>query len=232
MVKNPRISNLVKGLFAFFFFLFIQYYIADILTLFHVDVASLSAGAKTAISFGIDILLMVVMFIIYRQELKEDFEKMKEHHKTYFSTCFKYWIYALITMVISNYLILIFSGSELPNNEEAIRQMFTVSPIYTFLSAVFYAPFVEELVFRKSLRNIFNNDILFVLFSGLIFGGMHIIGNFSSLTDLLYIIPYGAPGVFFAMMLIKTDNIFTSMGFHFMHNGILMSLQFILLIFG
>ena len=68
--------------------------------------------------------------------------------------------------------------------------------------------------------------------SGLIFGCMHVLGSAETLTDLLYIIPYGIPGCAFAYILCKTDNIFVSMGFHFLHNGLLVALQFILLIFG
>ena len=52
--------------------------------------------------------------------------------------------------------------------------------------------------------------------------------SISTTLDLFYIIPYSALGVVFALMLYKTDNIFVSMGFHFMHNGILMAIQLML----
>ena len=68
--------------------------------------------------------------------------------------------------------------------------------------------------------------------SGLIFGGLHVIGNVNSIIDLLYLIPYCVPGFAFAYMLSKTNNIFVPMGFHFLHNGVTMSLQVILLILG
>ena len=57
---------------------------------------------------------------------------------------------------------------------------------------------------------------------------MHIFGNVSNLYDVLYIIPYSIPGFIFAYIYTESDNIFSSMGLHFMHNLILISLQFII----
>jgi membrane protease YdiL (CAAX protease family) len=68
--------------------------------------------------------------------------------------------------------------------------------------------------------------------SAFVFGGLHVFSSAETLIDLLYIIPYGAPGFVFAYMLSKTDNIFVPMGFHFMHNGILVALQILLLLVG
>lgn len=134
--------------------------------------------------------------------------------------------------MISNLIIKLFIDSNLPNNEQTIRDIFGISPIYIFFSAVIYAPIVEELVFRYSFKKIFSNKWIFIILSGLIFGGMHVFNNFENLTDLLYIIPYSAPGIVFAYMLEKSDNVFVPISFHFIHNGILISLQFFLLIFG
>ena len=95
-----------------------------------------------------------------------------------------------------------------------------------------FAPVVEELVFRLSLKKIFSNKWVFVILSGLVFGSMHVFNDFHTFSDLLYIIPYSTPGIAFALMLKDSDNILVPMFFHFLHNGILISLQFILLLFG
>lgn len=78
----------------------------------------------------------------------------------------------------------------------------------------------------------FTTDWLFILMSGLVFGSLHVLNSTNSLAELLYLIPYSAPGIIFAYILAKTNNILVTMGLHFMHNGILVSLQFLLLIFG
>ena len=88
---------------------------------------------------------------------------------------------------------------------------------------------MEELTFRKSIRNIFNNKIVFIIISSFIFGGLHVLTYDIKLLDLLYLIPYCAPGVAFAYILVKTDNIFNTISLHLIHNTILMTLQVILL---
>jgi membrane protease YdiL (CAAX protease family) len=109
--------------------------------------------------------------------------------------------------------------------------MFSKTPILTFMSAVIIAPLLEELVFRKSFRYMFSNNILFILFSGITFGAFHVVGSFETFFDLIYIIPYSVPGLVFAYTLVKSKNIFVPMGLHFLHNGILMSLQFLVMFF-
>ena len=134
-------------------------------------------------------------------------------------------------MGISNGIINFMNHTTTSGNEEIIRSMFSENPIYVYLLSVFMAPFIEELVFRKSLKKIIPINWLFIIASGLIFGGAHLIGNTSSIIDYFYIIPYGSFGVAFAYIYAKTDNILVSSSLHFMHNGLLMALQFFILIF-
>ena len=101
-----------------------------------------------------------------------------------------------------------------------------------FITAVILAPVIEELVFRQAFRNIITNNWLFIIISGLVFGSLHVITSYETPTDLLYLIPYSAPGIIFAYTLVKSKNIFVPMGLHFIHNGLLLSLQFVVLIFG
>lgn len=199
-------------------------------TILGINFNELNNDIKIIYSIIFNILIMSIIIFILKDKLKKDFNIIKKNHKKYFGECFKYWLIALIVMMISN-LILNILVEGIANNEKQIRDLFNVSPIYIFFSAVIFAPVVEELTFRQSLRNLFKNDILFILFSGLLFGLLHVI-NYDNILEFLYIIPYSAPGIAFAYMLTKYDNIFVSMGFHFMHNGILIALQFMILIFG
>ena len=83
---------------------------------------------------------------------------------------------------------------------------------------VFYAPLSEELIFRRSFKDVFKNKYIYVLISGLVFGGMHVISSASSMSDFLYIIPYSALGIAFALLYYDTDNIFTTISMHSLHN--------------
>lgn len=169
-------------------------------------------------------MILLIVFLI-RDTLKKNFMDLKKNHQMYFKKYFKYWFLALGLMMISNLLIMGFTDSEIANNEASVRELFDMAPIYTFISAVLIAPVLEELVFRQGLRQIFSNTYIFILASGLIFGSMHVITDVHSYVDLLYIIPYSMPGFIFAYLLVDSKNIFVPMAMHFMHNGLLMSLQ-------
>lgn len=191
-----------------------------------IDVSKMSITAKTIYLIICELFIMAIIILINKNKLKENFKNIKKDYKNHFSKCLEYYILALITMIISNLIINKITGS-IAGNEETIRNTFNKAPLYIFFSAVIFAPFTEEMVFRNSIKNIIRNKKTFIIISGLIFGGAHIIGNITTIYDVLYIIPYGAPGIILAHMLAKTDNIFLPMGIHFLHNGLLMTLQLI-----
>ena len=194
-----------------------------------IDVSKMTILAKTIYLILCETLIITIIAVINKQKLKENFKDIKKHFTEYFKKYLKIYILALIIMMISNIIINLLTNS-IAGNEETIRQTLNKAPIYMFFSAVIFAPFTEEMVFRNSIKNIITNKYAFIITSGLVFGGLHVIGNINTLYDLLYIIPYGTPGIAFAYMLYKTDNIFVPMGIHFLHNGLLMTLQIILLL--
>ena len=192
------------------------------------DIKNLTILQKSIYLILCETFVIILIGIINKNKLKKDFKEIKEKYEEYYTKYLKIYAVALIIMIISNIFINHLTNA-IPGNEETIRETLNKAPIYMFFSAVIFAPFTEEMVFRQSIKNIITNKKAFIITSGLVFGGLHVIGNINTLYDLLYIIPYSIPGIAFAYMLEKTNNIFVSMGIHFLHNGLLMTLQIILL---
>lgn len=199
--------------------------------LFGVDLNTVPVTIKAIYLIVFESLMIVLMIAVFYEDLKENFKDLKKNHRTYFNEYIKYWFLILLLMMISNSIIMRLNNGAMASNEETIRENFTIVPLYTFFSAVVFAPIVEELTFRKSIRNICTNDFLFIFLSGLIFGSLHVLPSYQTPMDLLYLIPYSIPGWVFAYTLKKSKNIFVPMGLHFIHNGILMSLQTFLFFF-
>lgn len=197
-----------------------------------VNIETIPLSVKVIYMLAYEIVMIFIIYLILKDRIDSAIVDIKKNHKEYFAKYFKYWLIALIIMSISNIVISYINGGQIAGNEESVRSIFSQAPIYMFISAVFFAPLLEEFVFRQGIRNIFSNDKLFIIMSGLVFGGLHVVGNINSWTDLLYLIPYCTPGFMFAYILSKTDNIFVSTGLHFLHNGIIMSLQILLLTLG
>ena len=229
MKKNDKKGLIGIGIFLFYFF--VSQFMALPFWILNIDTSALPEVVKVLYTLIVQALLILVIAYIFRKDLKKEFKDLKKNHKYYFSNYLKYWFLALGLMMLSNLIIMMIEPGNIANNEEAIREMFDETPIYTFISAVIIAPLLEELVFRKSFKYMFSNDILFIIMSGLVFGAFHVVGSFETLFDLIYIIPYSIPGWVFAYVLVKSKNIFVPIGLHFLHNGILMSLQFLLMFF-
>lgn len=213
----------IKYLFIFLglFILDILYShtIVSILKEIGLDITKISTINKNIIYILIEISFIIILYLIYRKDLKKEFTLYKNNFKKDFTLGFKLWILGLLIMLISNIIINKFYGSPANNNVAVLNELKKM-PIYMLFSACIAAPFCEEIIFRKSLRNIFKSDIIFILFSGLIFGFIHTMASTES-GQLLYMIPYGTFGIIFGYMYVKTNSIMTSMTFHMIHNTLL-----------
>ena len=125
-------------------------------------------------------------------------------------------------MCVSNSIITIFTNVEISNNEEAVRDIAKMLPIYSLFTTCICAPLGEELAYRKTIGKIFDNKKIAIIMSGLIFGLAHVLGTYESIIDLLYIIPYGLFGSVFMYMYLDSKTIWSTISIHFMHNAILM----------
>ncbi len=221
--------NALYGLLGIFLY-FLLYSIEGLpFALVHVDPNSLPTFIKVTYLVAYEILMIAIMLLLYYNLFKKDLADMKKNHKKYYSKYFKYYLIAFAIMMISNLTIVLLLNKDISTNETLIRDTFKISPFYIYFSGIIFAPIVEETVFRGCVRKILTNKYLYVIVSGLLFGFAHISGYITGVSDLLYLIPYSSLGIAFAYIYYKTDNIFTSMGLHFMHNGVLLSLQFLTL---
>ena len=121
-------------------------------------------------------------------------------------------------MVISNGIISVITNGSLAGNEESVRELIDKFPIYMAFQVMLYAPITEEMIFRKAIKKSIDNKWLYILISGFIFGGLHVIGNVETSLDWLYLIPYCSLGFIFAMLYNRTNNIFSTITAHSFHN--------------
>ena len=223
MKKDSKILPIIMFVLLLLGMAFIPYIP---LKIFNIDLKSLSESVKIWYNFFCDILFMVIVFFVYKRDYIKNFKDYFKSFGTHFEESFKYYIIGLVIMLVSNLIIgFCFSGAN-ANNEEAVRNLINLYPIYMLFSVAIYAPFIEETIFRKSIKNIVlafgDNKItkyIYIIISGFIFAIMHIVGMATSPLDYLYVVPYMALGSVFAALYYKTDNIFSSIIMHSLHNS-------------
>lgn len=229
--KHINTNNIIRSILVMWLFFNATIFKYIPILLFNLDVNKISNNNKAMIilSCFASLCMAISLFLIYRIELINEFKKFKNNFLNNIDYGFKCWFLGLVIMIISNLLLLFFFKTNGANNENAVQALIKVSPILMMINASIFAPFNEEIVFRKTLKDVFKDKYIFIFLSFLIFGGVHVIDSAKALIDYLYIIPYGALGAAFAFMYYKSDSVFTSMFFHFIHNTILVIMSIIAL---
>lgn len=163
-------------------------------------------------------ILIIILYFFYQEEIKKMLIDFKEKYKVYLELGIRYWIAGLVLMVISNYIIVLIAPIDLPENETAIRTLINIIPIIMTSLIIFIAPIVEEFIYRKIIFDLIPVKALYILISSLAFGLAHVIGMASNTLSYLYIIPYTVLGAVFAIVYVKTENVFVTIFMHFVHN--------------
>lgn len=231
IMKKENLKQPILGLCVVASYFIYSYFQTLPLSLVGINYYNLSMFNKIIYLMTTELIYLLILFYIYRKEYIKDFKKYVKNFKDYMPKYMEYWALAFSLMLISNFIIITLFPNSIATNQVAINNILVEAPFYMIVSAVLFAPFLEETIFRFSFRKIFKNDLIFIILSGLVFGGLHVIGSFNNLIDLIYIIPYSIPGVIFAYTLVKSKNIFVPMSLHFFHNGIMIFIQIVLLSF-
>lgn len=219
-----KFKNYIYGFLSIFIYFTLINASKVPLQLLNINIKNLSNVAKSIYSCFYELMIILIIIFINFNRLKKDFIDFKNNYKEYHKKYIKIWFLGLILMILSNFIIIFISNADLATNESTIREQLILNPFYIYISGVLFAPIIEELVFRLSIRNIISNDWLFIITSGIIFGSMHVFGSeIVDLNQLLYLIPYSSFGMCFAYMLCKSKNYFVSVSFHLLHNAILIN---------
>lgn len=189
--------------------------------------------AKTSSAYYIIGILffMVVSFTYYKDLFKEI--------KLYFKNCkksiglvFKYFLIAMGVYILTRAISMIALGAinMTPASDAAIYDTFKAFPLYVVFITIIYSPYVEEVIFRKSLGKLFTNKWIFIVLSGLVWGLLHVSIDITSILSIsqwnwvgvlessLLAFPYVCFGGVLAYSYKKTDNIFIPVSVRFLYN--------------
>lgn len=224
--KSAYIRQIVKGVITFILFYYSSYFQWIPILLFNIK--KLTGSLQVLLSSFSNIILLIILFFMYRKELKKEWIIFKSKFLENIDVGFKAWIIGLLGMIFFNFIFNVLLQGGQANNEEAVQSMISALPWLMLINAGFIAPLIEEIIFRKVFRNIFRKKWVFILTSGVVFGLMHVITSSSNLLDFLYFIPYSCLGLSFAYAYDKTDTVFTSTFIHIVHNTILVLLSILI----
>lgn len=232
-IKNKPIIMLIVILLLFYCYPLLQLLYAKLIginVIIQNEKVTLDISDDLAVLLKIlaDLTFAVFLFILYRKDIIDNFKSFFKDFKRIIKISLFYWVIGLSIMAFSNILIGLVTTSG-ATNQDNVKSIIEASPILAIIITTIIAPFTEEIVFRKVFKDAISDKIPFILISGIAFGAIHVISSLSGpLPLLLYIIPYSALGIVFAIIYYKTDNIFSTIFIHMLHNLILVLLQILL----
>lgn len=173
------------------------------------------------VMLGLDVLFLIGIIIAYKKTLKADFEKIKKEYS--FKRIIKIIFLGFLSIVLLNIVIaalgtLLFSDVNMDQNTQSIQNLASLSMIYTIFKTMIFGVVAEELLFRESLNEVIDNNILFVLITAIIYTAMNFV--FTTATfSISQILAYFLPALLFGVIYIKNKrNIILVMMTKFAYN--------------
>jgi len=203
---KPSRKNIIWG-----FFLVIIYFV-----FYFFKVGIVESGLKRDISIIIVQLVTFVLAILtFKDILKRDIKLLGKYFKEYTNCMFRFVKKYIFVIGITAITGILLTNQATSVNQEKIEQ---IPFMKLFFSAVFFAPIVEECIFRGFLRFFLKNKIMYILFSGSIFGILHVISEVSLINMILLGLPYISIGCMLAHVYVKTNNLAVNMLLHLLNN--------------
>ena len=215
--------KLLIVLFLFFFSAYLQY-----IPIIIFKIKNFDGTTSVLLNSFSNIVLLITLVIIYRNELRKEWKIFKENCWHNVDVGIKCWLVGLFGMMLFNIILNNVFKANGATNEQQVQKMITALPWFMLINGGITGPFIEEITFRKAFKDVFKSKWLFIIFSGVVFGLMHVVTSFTSFSNFLYFIPYSCLGIAFCYAYYKTDSIYTSAFIHMFHNTSLILLSILL----
>lgn len=160
-------------------------------------------------------LMLILVIILFNNKIIDDFKLLKCNFSAYFEYDLPKYGLMLISFIVVNFLCILFTKNATSVNQEMVEKL---PKLLLFILSVLWAPIVEEVVFRGTIRRFIKSNWLFIILSSLVFGFMHAVNETSTFNVIMTILPYGILGGYLAYIYTKTGNIVNNMMIHSIWN--------------
>ena len=229
MLKD-KIYNTLKLLLCLVFFFSISNITSLFLNVFNIDKNKIGLFGNTLYQFIVSFILFALLLILYKDTIKKDFKNLKKDFKNniiYIIKTFLIFIIVKYLVSILSSIIMVLCGLGTENivsvNQSILEDYIKAAPLLMLISVAFLGPFYEEGIFRLAFKKVIDNKWLYIIISGSLFGILHVFPLSDGVTlpvGIIQSISYVTMGMFFSYVYYKKDNIFFTVGLHFLNNFI------------
>lgn len=188
---------------------------------FHLNLSVVDANAY--LNLIIDLMYLIICCLVFKTELKEQIDdllnfKIKRLLNELIVGTLLLFVFGIIGGIITSLL----GGTNSSENQNLINEMFKTHYIIIFVTAVFFAPIVEEILFRGTIFAWINeyNLTIALIISSFLFGFIHVMNAVFSgnASEFIQIFPYMFKGFVLAYLYKKNNNIMIPILTHVLNN--------------
>ena len=144
-MMNNKIINILKGFGMVLLYIFLPSFLSIPILFVRNDII------KSLLLILVYIITCIIFIGLNYKDIKKDFLNYKKDFINIFKTSLKYWLIGFFIMLISSVIIANLGISNNLNQEQNI-EMFNSYPLFEIITAIFLAPIIEEIAFRKSFN--------------------------------------------------------------------------------
>ncbi len=214
MIKDNKL-NLIKIVIIYLIY-FVYTSIIDSLLHF------IGITDDVIILFISDLCFFLGIVLYYKETIRKNVYEFKKNYTVKGKMIVVLKWFFIITII--NFLYASFSylipGSNPPLDENTIslREIANVSSLYIIFKTLIFASVAEELLFKKAIRDVIQNDVLFCIVSSVIYATVNIMYTNITIFSIVDFIQYFIFAILLSYCYVKNkDNIFIIMVIKFVY---------------
>jgi len=199
--------------------IYLCYFLYSKLAAFFAQTITLMNGKAMYLIF--DIFFLGFICFLYFKNLKKDFQTLKEKYnwKKILKIIFFYIGGTLLISILLSFIReLFFPDVIMDANTQSIQDLAKISPIYAIFKAMIFGGVAEEILYRESLSEIVENNVLFILISSILYTILPFVFNAGNIT-IMELLAYFLPSLWISYLYVKNErNILVVMIMKFVYN--------------
>lgn len=205
------------------FLYFVWPYFASLFT----ELLDLNNTTTMYVKFIANFILLFIVILIYSKSLKEDLKK--------FSKCWNEKCKKIITIFLAGLLlyftfklaiIMIFPNIDFDDITE-LANSFSSLPILLTISTLFYYPIIEEIIFKRTFKDLINNKWFFIIATALLNASFQVVLSATAPAQLVTILPNFVFYASLSYIYYETDNLLIPISLRVLYNLIPNIIQFL-----
>lgn len=174
------------------------------------------------ILFVSDLCFFLGIVLYYRQTIRQGVCSFKKDYslKEKIILILKWFLIITVVNIFGGIISDLIFGSNTPldENTTSLRVIADISSLYTIFKALIFASVAEELLFKKAIRDVIQNDVLFCIVSSVIYATVNIMYTNITIFSIVDFIQYFIFSILLSYCYVKNkDNVFIIMVIKFVY---------------